>query len=1054
LSGLSIKVRVLLLTLVPLLIISSILGYYMAVFRLQDADNSLQERGSALARHLARESEFGLFSEDSRQLTELANHALLEQDVYEVIIMNSDKRIIAYSYSSEPGGIRPEAGDILNFTSPIYRSSIIISDDGDTYKKPSDASVSKREIIGWIELKISKSSTAARQSEILKNIMILTVGSALFCALISLWMSKSIVTPLIRLSRAVDNIRKGMLRTRVPAGSGGEIGELEHGFNDMAAAMESAQMQLHNEVKSATNKLSLLLESLPVAVFRADITDGCDIDFITPNIKQLTGFEADEFKTHGPIWLERMHPDDRNEVLSGLDLIKECGSREFEYRWHTSKDGYHWFYSHIRRNELPENDGIHVIGMWQDITEFKNISCQLNKTIDVLREKNNQLDLSRQEAVAASRDKANFLANMSHEIRTPLSAIIGYTSRLESLIRNIKTDDTLHECVRIIGHASSQLKRIIDDILNFSRLESKMVRLDQISYDLRTDFEDVVSMMSAELADGKVELSLLIDSDVPTKLVGDSNRVNQVLMNLLSNAIKFTETGSINVHVSLRKDFGDQVEIEVRVTDTGIGMSQEIMRNIFNPFHQGDASISRRYGGTGLGLSIISKLIELWDGKIGVESEPGKGSVFWFTLRCLKQGIKDDFPVDNDLKGKKILLYDDHLPVLRAVRNLLLAWSVNVYQARSRCQIQSMIEASEAGGEPYNLVIIGIGVSDEKPDHASLNELLKRMRKNHPIPILLMINHQSSISLDEACDDTVITMEKPMRRDVLYQNICKLFKIYPYRSGYSHADAHYGGPGDDSGYDGMRVLLAEDNEFNRSLLTAVLEARRVIVTQACDGRQALIHAREKDYDLIILDIHLPEMDGIETARSIRMLKPIYESIPIIALTADIFINDPQKLAVSGIDACLLKPLDEERLWKLINTLRPLARAQPRRLNKTPGVGESTLDIKMAVHQIADVPGYASLLPALLSSLKSISNRLEYSPYEQNSETLARLIHELKGIVCYFGITELSRSVSDVEKLIVRKAELTDMDPLLLNIRKEINEFLASKAGRLHASLSK
>jgi two-component system sensor histidine kinase BarA len=154
--------------------------------------------------------------------------------------------------------------------------------------------------------------------------------------------------------------------------------------------------------------------------------------------------------------------------------------------------------------------------------------------------------------------------------------------------------------------------------------------------------------------------------------------------------------------VSLRKDFGDQVEIEVRVTDTGIGMSQEIMRNIFNPFHQGDASISRRYGGTGLGLSIISKLIELWDGKIGVESEPGKGSVFWFTLRCLKQGIKDDFPVDNDLKGKKILLYDDHLPVLRAVRNLLLAWSVNVYQARSRCQIQSMIEASEAGGEPYN----------------------------------------------------------------------------------------------------------------------------------------------------------------------------------------------------------------------------------------------------------------------------------------------------------------------------------------------------------------
>jgi hypothetical protein len=231
--------------------------------------------------------------------------------------------------------------------------------------------------------------------------------------------------------------------------------------------------------------------------------------------------------------------------------------------------------------------------------------------------------------------------------------------------------------------------------------------LDQIPYDLRLDFEDVISMMSSDLADRKVELSLLIDSDVPTKLIGDSDRVNQVLMNLLANAIKFTDDGSINVHVSLQEDSGAQAELMVRVTDTGIGMTPEITRNIFNPFHQGDASISRRYGGTGLGLSIVSKLIELWDGKIGVESESGKGSAFWFTLRSLKQDIRDDFPVDDDIKGRKVLLYDEHLPALRAVRNLLLAWSINVYQARSRRQIQPMIDIAADDGEPYDLIIIG-----------------------------------------------------------------------------------------------------------------------------------------------------------------------------------------------------------------------------------------------------------------------------------------------------------------------------------------------------------
>jgi CheY-like chemotaxis protein len=299
-----------------------------------------------------------------------------------------------------------------------------------------------------------------------------------------------------------------------------------------------------------------------------------------------------------------------------------------------------------------------------------------------------------------------------------------------------------------------------------------------------------------------------------------------------------------------------------------------------------------------------------------------------------------------------------------------------------------------------------------------------------------------------------MTMEKPIRRDTLYQNICKLFKIPPRQPVHRKAGVHHAGFRNDSGYDGTRVLLAEDNEFNSSLLTAILEARGLVVTQVYDGRQALIAAQETDYDILIMDIHLPEMDGTETARRIRALKPVYKTIPIIALTADIFFNDPQHLADTGIDACLLKPLDEEKLWGLINTLLPVAqKIPPAKGNRAPSAGKYLPAVKLPViPRITGTSGLTKLFPTLLASLEDISGRLEDCLHEKDSETLARVIHELKGVVCYFGITDLSGSVREIEKCIIQEMEMADMTPLLLKIRQEISEFGAANAGRLHASV--
>ncbi|MBK8163378.1 MAG: response regulator [Gammaproteobacteria bacterium] len=1025
----------LLLTLVPLLIISLILGSYLARARIQDSESTLRERGEVLVRHLARESEFGLFSEDTKQLEELTGIAAREDDVYDVSVLNADREILTYAGAADPDRffLKESQKDhlLLRFVAPVYRSGVAISDNAEQYREDTDSALARDRIIGWVELRLSRAETLARQREIVQNIILLTLGSSLLCALLAFWMGKGIVLPIMQLSRAVDSIRKGGLDTRVKCASGGEIGALENGFNDMAAAMERSQIHLQEEIRNATNKLSLLLESLPVAVFHAELSGHHRIFFMTQSVKQITGFDAPEFTNDASLWIDRIHPDDRDQVLSGLAEIQSSGQHEFEYRWEMKDAGYHWFYCYVRSNEAPSP---HLIGLLQDITEFKKLSQQLKNTITSLREKNHELDQSRKEALDAGRNKAVFLANMSHEIRTPLSSIIGYTSKMESILGAGVDGDAIRECTRIISHASEQLKRIIDDILSFSKLESGTVQLEQVPFDLRADFEDVIRMMSSESGDKRIELSLLIDSDVPTKLIGDPNRINQVLFNLLSNAIKFTDSGYVDVHVSTKDDQGDYAVIELCVSDTGIGMSQDAVKNIFNAFHQGDASIARRYGGTGLGLSIVSRVVELWGGKLAVESAPGKGSRFCFTLNCRKQELMDDFPVDDRIRGRKVLVYDDHQPALKATRGLLLGWSMNIYLARSRCQMKTMIDEANAAGEPYDLIVIGAGILGGAPGAIGLNILLGIIRDNYDIPLLLQVNRQDMKNLDAPHGSAMTVMEKPVCRDALYYNVCRLLDVEVARP----IPPALSGPDDNRCYEGVRVLLAEDNEFNSALITAVLETRGLVVSQVDDGMMALERAREGYYDLAILDIHLPGMDGSETARRIRAVKPEYRSMPIIALTADIFFDTPDNLASCGIDACLLKPLNEDKLWRLISSLRTAQAVPP----DTSGDGAQPV-----VRYRPQVLDNTKMLPALAASLVEMSERLDFALRNGLSEELHSIIHEMKGVVCYFGLSELSRTVLEAEKLLADGVEYERAATCLRKLMKQAGDFAAAYGNR-------
>lgn len=634
--------------------------------------------------------------------------------------------------------------------------------------------------------------------------------------------------------------------------------------------------------------------------------------------------------------------------------------------------------------------------------EVTEATARLQQTIEILEHRNLELDAARKKALAASEEKANFLANMSHEIRTPINVVLGYTEMLE----RSGLSQEQHEYARTINFASTQLLRVIDDILSFSRLESGTVELDDTDFDLRHTFEDVLCMMAPEARNKQLELVLTVDSDVPNRLVGDPARVGQIFINLLNNAIKFTERGTVAVRVTLLGMMDGRAEIEVRVTDTGIGIAPEALDRIFTSFHQADASISRRYGGTGLGLAIVSRLVQLWGGRVGVTSQPGVGSTFWFTLICqVRQDVAPELP-DPALAGRKVLVYDDNPAALRALRNLLLAGAMEVFVARGRERIAGMLADAQAAGAPFELVILGLRVAEGEGD-VETERLVDLVRRGHALPLLLMVNcDRTALFSCSLRDDAVRVILKPVRRHIFYRQLCALLGLpgrepedIPHRSG-SESPPEFAG---------LRVLLAEDNGFNRDLVTRMLDAAGARVTQATSGDAALELGRSGEFDLVILDLHLPGMDGAETARRLRFAdgraREGGRAVPIIALTADVFASE--RLG-DEIDACLTKPVDERKLWRAIRRLCGGRREADVAMS---------FDAEMRFAEIRD-----QLRPRLLVSIAEQRQRIAGALTACDFGALLELAHDLKGVVGYFGLREFSEAVAEFEQALSRSAD--------------------------------
>ncbi len=638
---------------------------------------------------------------------------------------------------------------------------------------------------------------------------------------------------------------------------------------------------------------------------------------------------------------------------------------------------------------------------------------ELHRTISELTTKNGELIAARQEALQAGQAKQEFLARMSHEIRTPLNAIVGFSR----LLRQETDAASRDECTRIVDRAAAQLLCVIDDVLNFTKLESGHLELERLPFDPRDCLEDVVAMLAPAAREKGLELALVMHRDIPPLVQGDVHRITQLLMNLLGNAIKFTATGYVLVEASFGNATGAG-RLSIAVTDSGVGLSADARTRLFQPFVQADSSVTRRYGGTGLGLVISARLVRLMEGTIGVDSEPGRGSRFHFAVPCpAVEAAPPPAIAEPLLHGRKVLIYDRQPIQLRALRTALLGWSVQVYNVSRMERLMMLLSSNVEDHAPFDLLLLGLD-ADESATPA-FEQLLSRIRTHFAGAVLVLFGAESwQLTAGPEPADKIAWASKPIRRAALRRALCDLLGRAP-QDATAAADDLDVVPG----YPGRRVLVVEDNAFNRQLLQRLLSLRAIAVVEAANGAEAIAAARRARFDLILMDIHMPDLDGLETARRIRAgaASAGCPCPPMIALSADVFAEEHTPKPDWPFDALLRKPIDEAALDRAIRI---------------------ALDTAATAIEAAEPSSPAAELPRRCDDLEGrLAQEIEHllgqiaAALDAGDRAAIRdWAHQLKGLSGVFARDDLAAAVRDLENG-AQSDSLTTLHEYLLHLQR-------------------
>lgn len=932
-----IRKKVLVVTLIPTLLTTLLLGMFFTYSWVNNIESLLKDRGESLSRQLSAGSEYGLFTANRSLLSSLSNALLEEQDVRSITFFDSEGQRLLHTGPGSSDDIREQAlatqqavqitrEDSTVFINPVHPQDLMIEGMMDPESRQS---LNRSEQpIGWATVEMSHVRTEKETYKALLISLVLVLCGVLLSLAIALQLSRAFTDPVFQLNEAVARLKEGKLDTRVYTRAGPEFEQLESGLNAMASELSKAQADMQQNIDQATEDLRETLETI----------------------------------------------------------------------------------------------------------EIQNI----------------ELDFARKEALEASRIKSEFLANMSHEIRTPLNGIIGFTDLLlKSPLPRQQRDH-----LSTIRKSSEILLTIINDILDFSKIEAGKLILDRIPFQLRDSVEEVMVMLAPAAHSKNLDLVPLVYNDVPDNMMGDPLRVKQVITNLVNNAIKFTQTGEVVLRASLEEEDTESNRITLRlsIADSGVGLSRAQQQSLFNAFSQADASTARQYGGTGLGLAISKRLVEEMGGSIGLESELGKGSTFWFTLNCELSSSGDPVTPRDGLRGERVIYLDHQQTTGLAVEHMLREWGMTVDRVSSPGALQEQIEEAQREQSGYALAIIGI--TRHLLNSSQYCTLVRTLEFERDCRTLLLTptleTHDTPLSGLASGHLT-----KPVCRDPLYNELLLLVhgiaqapSVLPDYSSESAEPSEPSAikePPAPTSSRTPRILAVDDNDANLKLVMTLLNDFKVDAEGASSGFEALSKVRQRRFDLVFMDLQMPGMDGVETTQRLREVDDTNHRTPVIALTAHALADEQERLTHQGFDGYLPKPISNTQLAKTIrdytgyacqpeapggrqslvtelgDNRRPVRPSMRKKQNDCVSVPES---IKLAAGK-ADLA--EELFSMLLEQLHMDARRINSLWSANQLKELLECVHKLHGATRYCGVPELRAAANQFESAL--KREDPDMEYL-------------------------
>lgn len=842
----------------------------------------------------------------------------------------------------------------------------------------------------------------------------------------------------LELTGAVKPVEKEFFRkngSRVPVVFGAtrldETGDLYLGFvldateqklKEAEAAERTRELQIATEQSKANERR---IEAIVNTAVDPIITiSGLGlIKSFNPAAERLFGYSVEEIIDQNiKILMPSPYRDEHDSYLkryleTGKQNVIGSGREAVGQRKDGTTFPLHLSVSQVVMDEVGKDKEILFTGIIRDLTEQKQKDLEAEQRTRDLQIATQKSKANERRAALASKTKSEFLANMSHELRTPLNGVIGMTE----LLAGTNLSQRQQEFVDACRNSGESLLKLINDILDFSKIEAGKLELDLHDFDLENLVVDTVRTMVWRSTEKKLELPCYVAPESRVVLKGDSYRLRQILVNLVGNAIKFTEMGEVVVRAEAVSQENDQIQIRFSVSDTGIGISEDKLNQLFQSFAQGDSSTTRVYGGTGLGLTISQSLVELMGGEIGIESQQGVGSTFWFILPFT---VVSESPLTSPdeaaLAGKRILIAEDNQTKRTILQKYMTEWNLDSVATESVDEALEVIAEANAENNPFDLIITDF----DMPNRNGLD--LAEALKDSTEKVVLLLSSSNMEFTDRELLEYGIDMihRKPVQRQKLHEMICSLFsedakKPFETNVENDHDDKN------EKRLPTTRILLAEDNNINLMYVTELMKQLGCMCDTATNGLEAVEAIQQHQYNLILMDCQMPEMDGFEATARIRQLEAegkLKGHTPIVALTANAIKGDRERCLKIGMDEYLSKPVQKKQIIDVLERIMTPKEPEMIEANKekTEMKTTNTQSAPTPIHPVLLLErcfGSLDLAGSLLDELEA-SGRERVAEIRQQAQTgnargMALAAHSLKGatgILCASELTKMSKTI--------------------------------------------